>query len=143
MKLYAVSVDESGSCDTPPPLSPSDQEGLGLSDSSCHRALRCAEVLENVLEEFNSCDLNDKRNFFLDVALVCKAFLDPAMAVLWRELPHLSPLYRVLIPDDVLKTLTACWISQPDVASVSSVAPFRAVAIVLIERAPASNLKCK
>ncbi|OJT10691.1 hypothetical protein TRAPUB_12784 [Trametes pubescens] len=117
MKLYAVSVDESGSCDTPPPLSPSDQEGLGLSDSSCHRALRCAEVLENVLEEFNSCDLNDKRNFFLDVALVCKAFLDPAMAVLWRELPHLSPLYRVLIPDDVLKTLTACWISQPDVAS--------------------------
>lgn len=122
---YAASVDASFSCDSPPP-SPYDDEALGSPDSSCYQALRCAEILDNVLEEFNSWDLNDNRHFFLDVALVCKAFLDPAMAVLWRELPNLSPLYKVLIPDDVLKTLTVCSSGHdlPESASVSNVALF-------------------
>lgn len=120
----AASFDAPFSCDSPPP-SPSDYDALESSDSSCYRALRCAEILDNVLEEFNPWDLNDNRRFFLDVALVCKAFLDPAMAVLWRELPNLSPLYKVLIPDDVLKTLTVslCWDIRPEGAPVSNVAP--------------------
>lgn len=129
---YAASVDAPFSCDSPPP-SPDDDEALGSPDTSCYRALRCAEILDNVLEEFNPWDLNDNRRFFLDVALVCKAFLDPAMAVLWRELPNLSPLYKVLIPDDVLKTLTvnSRWDIRPGGAPVSSVAPSQCVAIAL------------
>ncbi|KAL1948448.1 hypothetical protein VTO73DRAFT_12523 [Trametes versicolor] len=42
------------------------------------------------------------------------------MAVLWRELPSLLPLYKVLIPDDVLETLTACWTNLPDSAPLQS-----------------------
>lgn len=74
-------------------------------DSACHRALRCADILDQV-QEIISWDVALGRRTLLNLALTCRAFLHPATATLWSDLQGLWPLFRILVdvPKDSLST---------------------------------------
>ncbi|KAI0634358.1 hypothetical protein C8Q77DRAFT_1111269 [Trametes polyzona] len=65
-------------------------------DSACHRALRCAEILDEVLSVFRSWDLTERHRTSRNFALVCRGFSEPTLAVLWQELLTLEPLGVIL-----------------------------------------------
>lgn len=87
-------------------IMPSSLASTYTSESACHRALRCEEILEQALQEFVSWDVALRRQSFRNVALTCHAFLHPATALLWSDPPGLWPLYRILvdIPEERLNT---------------------------------------
>lgn len=80
-----------------------------------HRALDIAEILRNIFGQLDASHVDhDSRtgvNYGLPMlsvrdkqdqatlaaaALVCKAFVEPACSLLWRDLPSLLPLFRLL-----------------------------------------------
>ncbi|KAF8428489.1 hypothetical protein L210DRAFT_3419307 [Boletus edulis BED1] len=56
-----------------------------------HRALEIQEILLNIFEW-------ERRDTLASLARTCHAFEEPALDLLWRVLPNLSPLARCL-PD--------------------------------------------
>ena len=77
---------------------------------SCHRALLVADILNEVFSQlsFNSrlrekpestAELYARRkwySFLSGCTTVCKTFYDPATRALWRTLPHVIPVLRLL-----------------------------------------------
>lgn len=62
--------------------------------SAAQESLKISEILDNVfthlLEEDNG------RKTLLSLALACKDFSGPALDVLWRDMPCIMPLLRLL-----------------------------------------------
>ncbi|KAH9914082.1 uncharacterized protein BXZ73DRAFT_81755 [Epithele typhae] len=55
-------------------------------------------VLARVFACFDPWDPDDQRTC-LQAAFVCRAWSEPALAVVWSELPHLGPLWCVFLDD--------------------------------------------
>lgn len=92
----------------------SSPAATSTSESACHRALRCEEILDQVLQEFVLWDVALRRQSLRNVALTCRAFFHVATAALWSEPPGLWPLYRILIdiPEEFLK-ISPQWGASP------------------------------
>lgn len=90
---------------------PSPSEPSHGRVSACHRALRCTEILDQVLQEFYSWTLPERYRSSHHVALVCHAFFHSAAAVTWHDIPSLEPLYSLLMAGAIHP--------EPNIVSVS------------------------
>ncbi len=80
--------------------------------SACHHALRCTEILDQVLQEFYSWTSSEMYRSSCHVALVCHAFFHSAAAVIWHDIPSLQPLYSLLVVGAIHP--------EPNIVSVSA-----------------------
>jgi len=71
---------------------------LAKSDSVQHRALYNDLILCEIFQYVAAGDYHGRldRTSLARCAKVCKAFLDPALSVLWQDLPSFLPLLRLL-----------------------------------------------
>ncbi|KAI0827293.1 hypothetical protein BC628DRAFT_1368718 [Trametes gibbosa] len=65
-------------------------------ESACHRVLRCAEIVDRILETFFMWQPKERCYTIQSVALTCRGLADAASAPLWKELCSLKPLRSVL-----------------------------------------------
>lgn len=56
------------------------------------------DLILSIFFSLAQADYQLKRKFLLDLATVCKAFKEPALDILWEELPSYMPIIK-LLPD--------------------------------------------
>ena len=69
---------------------------VAAPQSLCHPALQTFDILEAVFKVFDSTSAED-RAACANAALTCRSFTDPASRIVWGDLPHLKPLWNILL----------------------------------------------
>ncbi|KAI0772951.1 hypothetical protein BD413DRAFT_37906 [Trametes elegans] len=65
-------------------------------ESSIRRALRCTDITLEIFELLLTTAPLPERSACARCARTCRAFYEPAVRVLWRELPSLDPFWAIV-----------------------------------------------
>ena len=86
-----------------------------LEPAAAHQVLRTPELQTLIFDHIEGCSRDEREGFYIipreimlvRLALVCKTFMEPALAVLWTNLPNLKPILDVL-PRDCCNSDRVC-----------------------------------
>ncbi|KZP19267.1 hypothetical protein FIBSPDRAFT_862903 [Athelia psychrophila] len=70
-----------------------------IHDHRMHQTLRISEVLSHIFDYALLTPEDGRLSALRSLALTCRAFSDPALAILWRSASSLVPLVKCLPAD--------------------------------------------